>query len=281
MKRREFLPLLHRLVQPRNYLEIGVAAGDSLRFSRVPTIAIDPDYQIAAPVHCDLELARTTSDEFFARGDPIHHVRSGRDPRKNAKRGRPLFDHYLKRNFLDLAFIDGMHHFDFVLRDFMNVERFSAWSTVIAFDDMLPRNVDEAARDRHTGEWAGDVFKLIGVFARYRPDLVVIPVDTLPTGLLLVLGADPSSTVLAQHYETIVGELVVPDPQLVPAWILDRRTAVDAGRLVASDLWADLRSSRRWGRGRAHGMSMIERHLAALGASRSGVPGDADSGVPR
>ena len=42
VKRHEFLAQIHARLRPRNYLEIGVNDGRSLRLSRVPTIAIDP-----------------------------------------------------------------------------------------------------------------------------------------------------------------------------------------------------------------------------------------------
>lgn len=270
MRRHEFLGHLHRLVRPRTYLEIGVANGASLRFSRVPSIAIDPEFRIDVSLQCDLQLARTTSDEFFARPDPIRHLRSSRNPLRNIRRGRPLFDHYLGGTRLDLAFVDGMHQFDFVLRDFMNVERQSGWASVIAFDDMLPRDVDEAARDRHTDQWAGDVYKLMPVLAAYRPDLVAIPVDTEPTGILVVLGADRDSRVLAGHYDEIIETWVVPDPQQVPEWVLRRQSAVAPEELLASDLWRDLVGARRRRVGRAAGMRMIDRHLRSLRLTRTG-----------
>jgi len=270
VKRHEFLRHLHRLVRPRNYLEIGVESGPSLSLSRVPSIAIDPDFHITFPVQCDLQLVRATSDDFFARPDPIHHLRSARNPLRNARRGRPLVGHYMGGTQVDLAFVDGMHQFDFVLRDFMNVERYAGWASVIAFDDMLPRDVDEAARDRHTEQWAGDVYKLMPVLARHRPDLVAIPVDTQPTGILVVLGADPKSRVLAERYDAIAREWAVPDPQDVPRWVLDRATAVDPEVLVASPLWADLVRARGRRRGREAGMKMIEGHLASMGLTRTG-----------
>ena len=108
-----------------------------------------------------------------------------------------------------------MHLFEYALRDFINVERFADWSSVIVFDDMLPRNVDEAARDRHTKMWTGDVYKVVPVLQKYRPDLTVIQVDTEPTGVAVVFGADATSTALSDAYEEIVGEWVVPDPQKV------------------------------------------------------------------
>ena len=270
MRRHEFLGHLHRLVRPRNYLEIGVANGASLRLSRVPSIAIDPGFQIGVPLQCDLQLARVTSDEFFSRPDPIRHLRSSRNPIRNIRRGRPLFDYYLGGTRLDLAFIDGMHQFDFVLRDFMNVERQSGWASVIAFDDMLPRDVDEAARDRHTEQWTGDVYKLMPVLAKHRPDLFAIPVDTEPTGILVVLGADHDSRVLAERYDEITREWAVPDPQQVPDWILERRTAVAPEALLGSPLWGDLVHARARHASRAAGLRMIDRHLSRLGLTRAG-----------
>ena len=54
-------------MRPRNYLEIGVNDGRSLRLSRVPSVAIDPAFRITEPLRCDLYLVRETSDAFFAR----------------------------------------------------------------------------------------------------------------------------------------------------------------------------------------------------------------------
>jgi len=262
MKRHDFLRELHRLTRPRNYLEIGVNDGKSLALSRVPTIGVDPAFKVTVPIHCDIELVKATSDAFFARTDPIRHLRSGRNPLRNMRRGRPLLGHWLGATTLDLAFIDGLHVFEFALRDFMNVERFSRWSTVIVFDDMLPRDVDEAARDRHTGDWAGDVYKLIPVMRRYRPDLVTIPVDTTPTGVLVVLGADPTNSVLREHYDEIVAAWASPDPQNIPTDILERRIAVDPERLLASDLWRTV--ARKGGGGKGAHLDAIRHEIHRL-----------------
>lgn len=264
MKRHDFLRELHALTKPGNYLEIGVNDGRSLALSRVPTIGVDPAFKITVPIRCDVQLVKATSDDFFAREDPIHHLRSGRNPLRNMRRGRPLFGHWWGSTTLDLAFIDGLHVFEFALRDFMNVERFSRWSTVIVFDDMLPRNVDEAARDRHTGDWAGDVYKVIPVLRKYRPDLIVIPVDTTPTGVLVVLGADPTNTVLRERYDEIITTWATPDPQAVPTEILERHGAADPERLLASDIWRRL--SKRRTSGTASDVDAIRQAVARLGA---------------
>jgi len=103
---------------------------------------------------------------------------------------------------VDLAFIDGMHLFECALRDFANIERHAAWSSVVIFDDILPRDQDEAARDRHTVSWTGDIFKVPLALKEVRPELVTITVGTEPTGLLLVFGLDPNSTILNDRLVT-------------------------------------------------------------------------------
>ena len=127
----------------------------------------------------------------------------------------------------------------------MNVEGLSAATTVIVLDDMLPRNVTEAARDRSTQDWTGDVYKLVAVLSQYRPDLVVVPVDTQPTGVLVVLGPDHTNTVLRDHYDEIVAENTLPDPQVVPASVIERHGAVDPETFLANGPWHRLVRSRR------------------------------------
>ena len=246
MKRHDFLKGLHRNYRPRNYFEIGVNDGRSLTLSRVPSIAIDPAFVVKEPISCDVRLVKATSDAFFARKDPLGHLRSGRNPFRALARRNPRS--YFGDATLELSFIDGMHLFDFAFRDFINVERNSKWSSLIVSDDMLPRDVDEAARDRHTRAWTGDVYKMIEVLNRYRPDLVVVPVDTEPTGVLLVFGADPTNTVLKDKYDEIIKEFVVPDPQDVPESILTRVHAVDPDKFLAADFWHDLVRARNMGR---------------------------------
>ncbi|MGH2418544.1 MAG: class I SAM-dependent methyltransferase [Candidatus Limnocylindria bacterium] len=269
MNRHEFLRQLHALARPRNYLEIGVNDGRSLSLSRTPSIAIDPGFRITTPMRCDLHLVKATSDEFFAGPDPIAHLRSGRNPFRNLRRGRAPFGHYTGGPILDLAFIDGMHLFEFALRDFMNVERFSDWTSLIALDDVLPRNVDEAARDRHTGAWTGDVYKITEVLREHRPDLILLPMDTEPTGVLVVLNADPSNRSLRGRYDDLVRTWATPDPQAVPAEVTERRGAVRPERFLASPILGLLvkgRGHRGWRR--SAGRDRLRVHAADLLADR-------------
>ncbi|MFF3289539.1 class I SAM-dependent methyltransferase [Streptomyces sp. NPDC003023] len=243
MDRHGFLRQLHRTYKPRNYLEIGVNDGRSLALSRVPSVAVDPAFRVVTSISCDVHLVRATSDDFFARKDPLVHLRTGRNPFRALARKDPL-NALGGEPKLELSFIDGMHLFEYALRDFMNVERHSRWSSVIVLDDMLPRSVDEAARDRHTKFWAGDVYKVVQVLRKYRPDLVVVEIDTAPTGVVAVFGADPENTVLKNAYDKIIEEFVVPDPQDVPEEVLVRKHAVQPEALLGADFWPALIRAR-------------------------------------
>ena len=223
----DFFEQLHGLLDPHAYLEIGVREGASLALAPHRAVGIDPAYSVTAELDGDVALVRTTSDEFFARPDPLASTRGRR---------------------IDLAFIDGLHLFEFALRDFIHVERLSAPHSVVIFDDVLPRSVEEAARVRQgPGAWTGDVFRVLQVLERYRPDLTTVAVDTRPTGLLMVLGLDPQSTVLADRYAEIIGAYRRPDPQHVPAGLLERRGVLAPRRVLNSGLWTFLADVARRG----------------------------------
>lgn len=211
----KFLAQVHKRLRPRNYLEIGVRNGGSLALSSCRSVAIDPAYSITAEINAPVSLFRTSSDEYFAREDPLQPT--GGEP-------------------FDLAFIDGLHIFEFALRDFINAERHASNRGMIIFDDVLPRTVDEAARVRHTHGWTGDVYSVLGVIAKYRPELSVITIGTQPTGLLMITGLDPDSTVLSDHYADILLEFRHEDPQPVPEHLLDRLAIAAPQKVLDSGL---------------------------------------------
>ena len=204
--RHELLARLHEVLKPRTYFEIGVDVGASLTLSRTRTIAIDPAFAIMEPLSCDLTAIRSTSDEYFRTSAPSEHFGD---------------------TSIDLAFIDGMHLSEFVLRDFMNIERYSSPGTVVVLDDVLPRNDLEAFRVRRTGAWTGDVFRVYPVLLEYRPDLILIPMNTAPTGTLLITNLDPTNRVLHHNYDEIVKSLDRPDPVIVPDDLKRRKVAAD------------------------------------------------------
>ena len=211
----DFLRSVHERLAPAAYLEIGIRNGNSLALARCRAVGIDPAFAIHAELDGDVALFRTTSDEYFSRADPL-----------GPTGGEPF----------ELSFIDGLHLFEFALRDFIFAERHSSARGMIVFDDVLPRSIPEAARERHTHGWTGDVFGVLQVLERYRPDLVVIPLDTRPTGLLAVVGLDPENEVLVDRFDEILAEFRRPDPQPVPSDILDRRSVVAPARFLSSGL---------------------------------------------
>jgi hypothetical protein len=115
------LKRIHELLKPRTYIEIGVATGDSIRLAAPETLAIgiNPAAEIAFSLPGNVRIFRETSDAFFERADAQAQLG-----------GRPL----------DLAFIDGMHHFEFALRDFMHLERLSARGATILIHDCFPHD---------------------------------------------------------------------------------------------------------------------------------------------
>lgn len=132
-------------------------------------------------------IVEATSDEFFARND-LRGLLGGLE--------------------VDLAFIDGMHLFEFALRDFINLERACGRDSVIAVHDCDPPNAEAAARERTTAFWTGDVWKLVLCLKRHRPDLRVAVVDVPPSGLGIVTNLDPGSTLLEERFAQICDELV-------------------------------------------------------------------------
>jgi hypothetical protein len=180
---------LHTLLRPATYLEIGVAKGDSLHMAQPPTqaVGVDPNPQIVNPSFiAPTRLFEMTSDAFFA---PDH------------------WEQALGRTTIDLAFIDGAHLIEQVLRDFINVERHCTAHAVVAFHDTLP--LTEAAADRAPvpGLWCGDVWRILPALERWRPDLRVATLPTGPSGLTIVTRLDPESHVLDANFETVVAEV--------------------------------------------------------------------------
>ena len=83
---------------------------------------------------------------------------------------------------VDLAFIDGMHQFEFALRDFINVEKLCSPDSVILIHDVYPIDATSAARERISWFWSGDIWRLILMLKKYRPDLTVNVIGAAANG---------------------------------------------------------------------------------------------------
>ncbi|KRA62628.1 hypothetical protein ASD89_22825 [Caulobacter sp. Root656] len=200
------LASLHLALRPTSYFEIGTLHGQTLRLAGCPAVAVDPNFQLAPDLaggRPAWRLFEQTSDAFFADND------------LRALLGGPV----------GLAFLDGMHQFDFLLRDFINTERACGEASVVLMHDGLPRDAamtgaaDATAASRFPGYWTGDVWKLIPILRRWRPDLEVVGLDAQPTGLIAVTGLAPENRTLSDHYDAIVAEW---EPVSLAAYGLDR-----------------------------------------------------------
>jgi len=186
------LARIHRHLRPRTYLEIGVSRGESLAcvLPQTQVLGIDPAPNLARPPPANVRIYRETSDDFFARYVPSAELG-----------GQPV----------ELAFIDGMHHFEYALRDFINVERACSGSSVILMHDCYPLDERTARREQVTGFWSGDIWRLMLLLRTHRPDLVVRTIATPPTGLGIVLNPDPTSQLLADRVDELIGEYLAKD----------------------------------------------------------------------
>ncbi|WP_143057939.1 glycosyltransferase family protein [Cribrihabitans marinus] len=181
------LERMHRELKPKTYFEIGTESGASLHLSQCTSYAVDPTFRLAADVtgtKPELYLFQGTSDEFFE-SDML-------------RRMDPSFD---------LAFLDGMHLFEFLLRDFMNSEKRMTPTGCIAMHDCVPMSMAAADRDWDktvTRQWVGDVWKVVLILRKYRPDLYMEVVNVAPSGLVVVRNLDPTNSILDTEYDRIV-----------------------------------------------------------------------------
>ena len=90
------------------------------------------------------------------------------------------------------------------------------------------------------GPWAGDVYKVTEVLRARRPDLVVLEIDTSPTGTLVVLLPDAHDQRSPQRTTTWYPSWSSPDPQEVPDWALTRSRAIDPASLLQAPIWDEL-----------------------------------------
>lgn len=213
--RHQFLAMLHDLLKPKVYLEIGVQYGLSLDLASAANVAIGVDpAPLVAPKGNQIIFKNTSNDYFhtFAAVGAQH---------------RPV----------DLAFIDGSHLAEDAYQDFVNVVGICGPRSVIVFDDVLPYNQAIASREPLPGDWTGDVWKVLSPIKNLANELgfTTAQVDTFPTGTFVVWGLEHDThrellqgqeLGLLDHYWTL--DLPVPDDVInrtnarEPSWVIDR-----------------------------------------------------------
>lgn len=209
----DLFTLLDRQLAPRTYFEIGTNTGSSVERFSCDAVCVDPAILVERNVWAPRRrsfLFQMTSDDFFRDEDLRRYFPHGPD----------------------IAFLDGMHLFEYLLRDFINTERLCHARSLILLHDCLPLSPRMAERAYQAGPeeegemrwaWTGDVWKILYAFKRFRPDLRVSLLDCPPTGIVAVRGLDPSNNVLSSRYEDVVAEaggLVLDDARLAELWAL-------------------------------------------------------------
>jgi hypothetical protein len=192
-----FLKRFHQNFKPRNYFEIGVQTGGTIEFAECASIGVDPFFQIDRPFMLNKPscfLYQMTSDSFFKAYKP------------DVIFGEPV----------QMAFLDGMHWFEFLLRDFINTERCCSPNSMIFMHDCIPTDAHVARRigddysliDQSTNPnwWGGDVWKTVAILLKYRPDLRIISFNAPPTGLVAITNLAPSSSFLSTNYFDLIDE---------------------------------------------------------------------------
>jgi hypothetical protein len=193
----DVLAHLHQWLMPTSYFEIGTGTGESLSIANCASVAVDPYFALETKDFIGKKpfcgLYSMTSDAFFRSHDPTR-----------------IFD-----GSVDLAFLDGMHYCEYLLRDFANTEGYCRRNSVIVMHDCVPVDLSIADRvgappiaEHRKDWWAGDVWRMLLVLRKHRPDLALTVVDSAPTGLSLATNLDPQSTLLNDNYEAIVDEMM-------------------------------------------------------------------------
>ncbi|MBK7314633.1 class I SAM-dependent methyltransferase [Candidatus Aalborgicola defluviihabitans] len=187
-----YFDVLTRIIghlKPRTYVEIGIFEGASLRLAKSAKsiVGIDPDPKIDWKLEPNMHVFKMTSDSFFESHDLASE---------------------LGQRSVDLAFIDGMHQFEFAMRDFANIERCCRPDSVILIHDCYPLDEESAGREPRSSRWSGDVWRLIVLLKKYRQDLLIHTIGTAPTGLAVIQNLDPASTFLLDNQVRLFEEFI-------------------------------------------------------------------------
>jgi len=172
--RRHLLPYLAKKFKAKTYLEIGVKGGKTFLPIKVRSkFAVDPFFRIKKeykrsqffkyPFNAFAKYFECTSDEFFTK-----YAAS-----------------VLKKNSLDLCFIDGLHTYEQTFKDVVNTLPYLSKNGVMVIHDCSPmsssaafpaQSLDEVKQINppgFDGMWSGDVWKLIPRLKIEFPDHTV------------------------------------------------------------------------------------------------------------
>jgi len=172
MNRVELIQSLMKQKCLANYLEIGVFNGHVLfRIKSTFKIAVDPEFTFDAvrkigktfinPYNLFNKYFSKTSDDFF---------------KEDAQ------DIFAQKK-VEIALVDGMHEYEYALRDVENILHYLDEGGVIIMHDCNPvtreaaRSYKEWEAAGKSGQWNGDVWKTIVHLRTFRKDIDVFVLD--------------------------------------------------------------------------------------------------------
>lgn len=172
MNRLEIIQTLMQKKNLKNYLEIGVFNGHI--FFRIRSnfkLAVDPEFRftnmrkwgktLLNPYNLYNQYFSKTSDAFFSEDAP----------------------RVIKNKKIDIALIDGMHEYDYALRDVENTLQYLSDDGVIIMHDCNPLTKQAASSFKEWEErkfadtWNGDVWKVILHMQSLRNDVNAFTLD--------------------------------------------------------------------------------------------------------
>jgi hypothetical protein len=183
------LQLIHDHLKASTYLEIGVANGASLGMAgaNCHAIGIDPGFTLSRTISAWTKLFYLPSDDYFTQQD-TRALLGGKD--------------------LELSFIDGLHTFDQVFRDLINVLPYLSTKSHVILHDVYPVHGITAERMRKSIFWTGDVWKVTFLVREFLPDLEFTTIPTAPSGLFLIkVFSGKAATIDNEKVAERVGEL--------------------------------------------------------------------------
>jgi hypothetical protein len=193
----DFFKFVDDQLRPKAYFEVGTHLGRSVKAFSCPAVCVDPHFMLNEDVigtRTQTHFYQMTSDAYFDQHDLRAIFKAGPD----------------------VCFLDGMHRSEYLLRDFLNTERFCHRRSVIFMHDCLPANTRMALRTHEPGDeseghwagaWTGDVWKIVPLLRAHRPDLKIFLLDCAPTGVVVVSNLNPASTILTEAYGGLVDKL--------------------------------------------------------------------------
>ncbi|BCS88389.1 class I SAM-dependent methyltransferase [Pseudodesulfovibrio sediminis] len=169
MTRAELINLICAHVRAKDYLEIGISKGQTLSSVIASNrTGVDP-----APRLAELE------DRYRAGMNGVRMFTLESDP---------FFADNTET--FDVIFVDGLHLYEQAIKDVLNAFNILNPGGFVIAHDLLPEKEEEAARDRDSYIWNGDVWKIMLDLNTYHPGVEKFVVNS-DCGMGVLWPSDP------------------------------------------------------------------------------------------